>query len=357
MSVKRRFHTKKVMDRGKLLGFRWEDIDRTIVSPKLSELSAEMHDAFLKDENEIAFEARKRGNSAYFLPTFLDKQVERTAEWARKKYEIYCECWHEQGGRVTPEFIRAVSKNAIALLMHVRKRTVTDHLTRVAQRTGRPLNQHCLDRFRSSMDRLANTWLRGLEAEAKALEQNSLVLPHPGGLIMSIQQTREATLDCEARLTEINIAIDAQKQALALTNANGGPATKILQAIRRLSLEKVTLEKRLKEYELLREQLEKSSIEIETKSPSKRKRAPRAKALCFETAIALLTKKPNLTLIQFCREMDSNAEKFQSASKYCPPDTWKVRTFYEQYQKRSNTVSRFVSAVRSEIARRVHGTM
>ena len=77
-------------------GFRWHDLDQALVAPKLSKLSAEMQKAFFKDEAEISFEGRRRGNSAYFLQTFLDKQIERTDEWARRKYEIYCECWYER---------------------------------------------------------------------------------------------------------------------------------------------------------------------------------------------------------------------------------------------------------------------
>src|SRR5215472_12410178 len=55
--------------------FRWSDLDQAIVSPKLSKLTSEMQEAFTSDEAEISFEGRKRGNSGYFLPTFLDKQV------------------------------------------------------------------------------------------------------------------------------------------------------------------------------------------------------------------------------------------------------------------------------------------
>lgn len=206
------------------------------------------------------------------------------------------------------------------------------------------------------MDVLANTWLRDLEAEARALEHNSYVLSH-SGVAPSPQQVRQAILDCESRLTEMNLEIEAQKQALALATANSGPVSKILQAIRRLSVAKVNLERRHKEYEQPLAELGKTSNETEASETLKRKRTPRAKPPCFETAAVLLTKRPNLSLVQFCREMDSNAEKFRSAFKYRPPESWNVRTFYEQYQKRSNIVSRFVSAVRGEIARRGCGKM
>lgn len=124
-------------------GFRWDDLDQTLVGPRLSKLAAEMQEAFFKDEAQISFEGRKRGNSGYFLTTFLDKQLERTDEWARRQYELYCECLYEQGRCITPEFIRAVYKNAIEVLVHVRKGTMTDHFTRRAHRTGEPLNQLC----------------------------------------------------------------------------------------------------------------------------------------------------------------------------------------------------------------------
>jgi hypothetical protein len=42
-------------------GFRWPDLDQTLLAPKLSKLSAEMQKAFFKDEAEISFEGRKRG--------------------------------------------------------------------------------------------------------------------------------------------------------------------------------------------------------------------------------------------------------------------------------------------------------
>jgi hypothetical protein len=90
--------------------FRWDDIDQALIGPKLSKLAAEIQAAFFKDESEISFEGRKRGNSAYFLATFLDKQVDRTDEWARKQYEAYCDCWYEQGRCISPEFIRGVSR-------------------------------------------------------------------------------------------------------------------------------------------------------------------------------------------------------------------------------------------------------
>ena len=119
----------------------------------------------------------------------------------------------------------------------------------------------------------------------------------------------------------------------------------------------MNVENKRKEYEKVLVTLKNAANDVERSAAPKQRRNFRAKPPCFETAVALMKKKPNLSLVQFCREMDSNAEKFRSAVKYRPPESWYVPTFHAQYQKRSNTVSRFVSAVRSEIARRADEEM
>jgi hypothetical protein len=70
------------------------------------------------------------------------------------------------------------------------------------------------------------------------------------------------------------------------------------------------------------------------------------KAPSFFVAVNLLRKNRDLTLVAFCRWMDSKSEQFRGVPKYKPPTNWKVQSFYEQYRKRPNTVSRFLSTVR-----------
>jgi hypothetical protein len=241
-------------------------------------------------------------------------------------------------------------EHAIKLLIHVRKSSIASHFSRRAHITGEQLNQHCLNKFAREMDILSNTWLRTLEADARSLEHNSYYFSSTPPA--SLPQLRQGIVDCDSRLTAMNVEIAAQKQALAMASANDGPVSKILQAIRKLSVAKANLDARHRELEQILAHLGKNIDDTGESEPLKRKRPPRPRPLSFEAAIALLSKKPHLSLVQFCREMDSNAEKFRSAPKYRPPESWETRTFYEQYQKRANTVSRFVSAVRSEIARR-----
>ena len=97
--------------------------------------------------------------------------------------------------------------------------------------------------------------------------------------------------------------------------------------LRQFSEEKVNLQNCLKKYEQLRSKPEMNSTKIEVTKTLKQKRAPRAKPSCFESSITLLTEEPELSPMQFCKKMDSNAEKVKSPTKYRPPESWRVRTF------------------------------
>lgn len=232
--------------------FRWEDIDQTLVRPKLSKLVEEMQEAFATDKNKIAFDARQKGNSAYFLPAFLAKQEERTNEWASRQYEIFRDAWHEQGHSATPSFIRAVCQNGIIPLIQGRKAAVKGDLILTATRTQEPVNQSALANWERCMQRLLAAWTQRLEAEARALEHSSLQLANPDIRQFSEAQVREGISVCESRLTEINVALEAHKQALASETAkdrsNLRTLSKINQSIRELSGRKAKLESLAKEY-------------------------------------------------------------------------------------------------------------
>lgn len=83
--------------------------------------------------------------------------------------------------------------------------------------------------------------------------------------------------------------------------------------------------------------------------PSRRKRSLQPKQPCFESAVKLLRSNPQVSLLNFCRLMDSKAEQHPTSNKYRPPEGWKVRSFNQQYKKRSNTVSGFLSRARKEL--------
>ncbi len=88
--------------------FRWEDLDHQLIDLKLASLAEQMQVVNTEDERLLQVESGKKGNSAYFLPAFFEKQEERTREWARKVYRTYCEVWQLQGGTMTLNFAKAI---------------------------------------------------------------------------------------------------------------------------------------------------------------------------------------------------------------------------------------------------------
>jgi hypothetical protein len=60
--------------------FRWEDVDRSLVSLKLTELAIEMHERIGADESRIEFEDRKNLNSNKAPLLVLEMKVERAPE-------------------------------------------------------------------------------------------------------------------------------------------------------------------------------------------------------------------------------------------------------------------------------------
>lgn len=104
--------------------FRWEDIDRRLVSPKTLDLSEEMHERGADGERRIAHKTAQSGNSAGYLPRLFDFHEQLTDEWIRRLYSAYCEAWTEQNRSISPEFIRGVRDNAIVPLIAARTSSV-----------------------------------------------------------------------------------------------------------------------------------------------------------------------------------------------------------------------------------------
>jgi hypothetical protein len=116
--------------------FRWEDLDHQLINLKLGSLSEQMQAAIAEDERLVQTEAAKKGNSAYFLPAFFEKQEKRTREWARKVYETYCEVWQLQGGTRTLAFVKAVYERAVVPLIAARQGGAESQVMLRATRMG-----------------------------------------------------------------------------------------------------------------------------------------------------------------------------------------------------------------------------
>jgi hypothetical protein len=116
--------------------FRWENFDQQLITLKLASLSEQMEVAIAEDERLVQAEAAKKGNSAYFLPAFFEKQEQRTREWARKVFATYCEVWQLQGGTVTLIFAKAVFERGIEPLIVARQGSAENQVMLRATRIG-----------------------------------------------------------------------------------------------------------------------------------------------------------------------------------------------------------------------------
>jgi hypothetical protein len=132
-------------------------------------LSEEMRRSVAAEEAQIRF-ANLRNENSGTVPTLLLKMHERLVDqWIAKTYEVYCEVWETQGNVKSAEFIRAVSLNAIPLIIAARTTAVVGEFAQANKAMGRSAEPHDarMASFKSSMQRLATRWTRKLEIDAR----------------------------------------------------------------------------------------------------------------------------------------------------------------------------------------------
>jgi hypothetical protein len=147
--------------------FRWEDIDQRILSHKTNEIAEEMHKRAAAVQRRIAHETAQSGNSAGYLPRWIDFHEQLANEWAEKVYTAHCEAWIAQNRRISPAFIRAVRDLAVAQTLAARKSSVQFEIGLRAVRigdSGNPQNSAIIGTWIRRMDRLAARWNSKLEA-------------------------------------------------------------------------------------------------------------------------------------------------------------------------------------------------
>jgi hypothetical protein len=155
-------------------GFLWKDIDHSLARLKLTDLAIQMRSNIDKEERRIQFENRfnENGNT---VPSLILAMKERYAEeGARRAYKIYCEVWKAQGNVKTADFVRAVYRHAISVMIKARTNGIKSEFLMWVTRTsfnGSLAHAH-VKGLELRMERLANAWFRKLEAEAKELEHS-----------------------------------------------------------------------------------------------------------------------------------------------------------------------------------------
>jgi DNA-binding CsgD family transcriptional regulator len=152
--------------------FRWEDIDHRLVTLKLLELAEQMRVQIKEAKAQIQLDNRGNSNGSAVLSLILKMNQERTEEWARRKYEIYCQVWRTRGHIKSAAFIRAVAARAVLDTFRSRTPAIAAEFSKSALRTNVPFTMRdaMLNRFRLDMQRMEDRWRRRLEIEAKECE-------------------------------------------------------------------------------------------------------------------------------------------------------------------------------------------
>ena len=153
--------------------FDWQELDHTLANLMLADVAEEMRAKIRQDEARIRLENQANQN-VYTIPAkILEMQLQRTDEWARRTYDVYCDVWQRQGRQLVPGFLRAVSTNGIGTLIAARTSAAIEDLQLTAQRT-RAYSASWLQPktvgFRRDMNRLFAKWQRQIEIKAKTLE-------------------------------------------------------------------------------------------------------------------------------------------------------------------------------------------
>jgi hypothetical protein len=155
-------------------------VDHELVRLKLSALAEAMHSQIAADERRISAENRLNQNTNAFPSLLLDMKVERTDEWMRKTYEIYCEVWLRQGFEKTAEFIRAVIGKGLMPVLAARTGAIKHEFELFVVRTGfnSELAKAHTKSLQLRMESLGNKWKRQLEIEARETHYSESTTPH-----------------------------------------------------------------------------------------------------------------------------------------------------------------------------------
>jgi hypothetical protein len=191
--------------------FYWGLIDHALVGLKLTNLAEEMHESIRAEIGQIQFDNLGNSNSQAIPTLIIAMHLRRTDECIEETYRAYCEVWEKQGGKKTADFIRAVSANAIPVIISARTNAVIAELSGQCARTGSPTGPHNarMESFKSSMSRLAARWVRKLEIEARECEHSesaSRSNQHDG--FDRRENLRKAIIGRRAGIERINRTLD-----------------------------------------------------------------------------------------------------------------------------------------------------
>jgi hypothetical protein len=191
--------------------FHWELIDHRLVGLKLTNLAEEMLQSIRAEIGQIQFDNLRNSNSQAVPTPIIAMHLRRTDESIEKTYRTYCKVWEKQDGKKTADFVRAVSANAIPVIISARTNAVIAGLSDQCARTGSPIEPHNarMETFKRSMNRLAARWARRLEIEARECEHSESASrgnQHDG--FDQRENLRRAIIGRRAEIERINRTLD-----------------------------------------------------------------------------------------------------------------------------------------------------
>ena len=239
------------------------------------------------ETRQIRFDNRGNSNDMIIPHALFRMHLKKADEFAEQQYSIFRDVWLRLGGVESAAFIRTISWMVIQRPFDARGSSFARQEKRRFSRSVGLSPVLSQETIRKGFDHRKTEWRDKLEIMALEWE--------------AVAQSR--ALAAKLRDSQVNTSREAKPvSGLAASET-------VRQAVRG-------------------------------------KRPTRPKPLCFESALKQLRENPGLPLVDLCRLMDRKAEQYPTSQKYLPPERWKVRSFMEQYKKRSNTVSRFLSDVR-----------
>lgn len=202
--------------------FNWQQVDERLSSIMQGKVSAEIRELITDDVGHIHFQNMHNSNSITVPSQRLRMQLLRSDECAARLYEGYCEIWRTQRRHLSPEFLRAIARHAISVLVSARKGAVADEFRREHQRTGSPHAswlQSAMDGFARDMILLLHKWEQASESDARTVQY--MLESGPGGLAITRAAWEVITAKARIRTLEAGIASIEARIKMAESALNG----------------------------------------------------------------------------------------------------------------------------------------
>jgi hypothetical protein len=239
--------------------FYWQQIDHVMANLELGKLSQEIRLLTVDDEQRIRFQNIGNGNDMAVPSERLHMHLLRSDEWAARTYELYCEVWQAQLKPLSPEFLRAISKNGIRTLISGRINAVTHEFEMEQRRTHSHDPQWlkpATEAFCRDMERLYAKWEHAAEIDARGLGYMLAETPTNRALNLAareIVESRARARTLAAMIASVDARIEMAERALNGMLTRKTPAYRIKnvkQSLKKLNTYKKELRSSLSEWQL-----------------------------------------------------------------------------------------------------------